>query len=170
MKKLAFDNSKPVETPRESSACKAHGCTRPGSIDQGGGFLCTYHGSAEAVKWPMVTESLAENAYIFDLMRDIKQARNDKAWFALASEFWEEERMKPLPMEKAGQYLYRLHYELMLRAGLVKQNPQRIIRTDAKVKPKDFADEPTYANDFERIEDLKRISANKVRAYMEAHQ
>lgn len=120
MKKLAFDNSKPVETPRESSACKAHGCTRPGSIDLGGGFLCTYHCAAQPHNWPRVTESLAENAFIFDLMRDIKNAKNDREWFMLATEFWEDQNLKPAKEEKSGQYLYRLHHEVMRRAGITR--------------------------------------------------
>lgn len=132
MKKLVFDTAKPkFEAPRESRLCKAHGCKLPGSIDLGGGFLCTYHSSAQAVQWPRVTESLAESAVIFDLMRDIKQARNDREWFRLATEFWEDERMQPLRGEKSGQYLYRLHYEIMFRSGLLKANPRQIIKEAA---------------------------------------
>lgn len=172
MKKLAFDNSSKnlaVVEQKESLTCKAHGCRLLASMDVGGGFICRYHQAAEHKMWPRVTEVLNESMFIFDLMIDIKQARNDREWFALATEFWkEEERMQPLKGEKAGQYLYRLHYEVMFRTGTLKTNERKIIRTDVKVKPKEFIDEPTYANDSERIEALKRIAADKVRQYMGA--
>lgn len=175
MKKLAFDNSTKAHAAVEqndSPTCKAHGCRLLGSMDVGGSgrFICRYHQSVESKMWPRVTEVLNESMYIFDLMKDIKQARNDREWFALATEFWEEEeRMQPLKGEKAGQYLYRLHYEVMFRTGTMKTNERKIIRSDVKVKPpKEFVDEPTYANDSERTESLKRIAADKVRQYMEA--
>ena len=169
IKKLAF-NSPKIEAPENSNLCKAHGCRLLASIDAGGGFVCRYHQAAEDFQWPAVTEAINQSIFIFDLMKDIKQARNDKQWFALATEFWEEERMRPIVGEKAGQYLYRLHYEVMFRAGLLKKNPSRIIRADVKKKPENFEDEPTYVNDYERTEALKKIAAEKVRAYMEAHQ
>lgn len=171
MKKLAFDNiAKPVVAEhKESSTCKAHGCQLLGSINTGDGFVCRYHHQAEPHKWPRVTEALNESMFIFDLMNDIKRARNDREWFALATEFWaEEERMQPIQKEKSGQYLYRLHYEVMHRVGLLKTNERRIVRTDVKVKPTAFVDEPTYVNDSERTEALKRIAADKVRQYVGA--
>jgi hypothetical protein len=133
---MALTNFKKIQPEAEfhdDGRCKANGCPMRGSVNFGGGWLCSYHSQGESHDWPRVTEALI-NADDIRLAIDevlkidaITWAERVNGhlprWMEFERLFDHKPELQPQGREKElkTKYEYRLRNELAILAGLQRR-------------------------------------------------
>jgi hypothetical protein len=133
---MALTNFKKIQPETEfhdDGRCKANGCPLRGSVNFGGGWLCSYHSQGESHDWPRVTEALI-NADDIRLAIDevlkidaITWAERVNGhlprWMEFERLFDHKPELQPQGKEKElkTKYEYRLRNELAILAGLQRR-------------------------------------------------
>jgi hypothetical protein len=132
---MALTNFKKIQPEAEvhDDRCKANGCPLRGSINMGGGWMCSYHSNAEAHQWPRVTEALLEaddiRLAIDEVLKidGISWAERVNGhlprWMEFEKLFDHKPDLQPQGREKElkTKYEYRLRNELAILAGLQRR-------------------------------------------------
>lgn len=120
-----------AENERNPLHCYANGCPLFGSTSLGGGrFMCMAHAWATSDDWGRITRQLNEHQWLIDLIADLNRCKSDTEWVSLATKFWTDYDDELIPTEsertRKGNYMTRMHYELMYRIGVKQKRMQPI--------------------------------------------
>lgn len=124
------DDQFPASTRR--IGCAATGCPmRPSCSSEGSSFVCSAHSAAPPHRWPHVTDGLQQNTGLIALITRLQSMyaeaiAPDLMYRAIHEHFEADRFMYPTAYEckHFPMYLYRLHRELLYRAGAASVRPE----------------------------------------------
>lgn len=111
----------PVQVQQGPEKCAANGCPCVATVQvEGGRWSCSHHAFAMPDLWPRITESLNQNAWLLEFMRDVQaMARRNENWREFATKFWDgvDDQCMPANTESDTAYFYRMKGEVDWRCG-----------------------------------------------------